>query len=34
MFNFKQSRRPVADVMAEMAEYVLPHFPPGDQERG
>ena len=31
MFNFKQSRRPVADVLAEMSEYVLPHFPAGDR---
>lgn len=29
MFNFKQSRRPVAEVIDELAQYVLPHFPPG-----
>jgi len=33
MFNLKQSRRPASDVMAERVEYVLPHFPQGDQER-
>ncbi|MFF7381849.1 TIGR03571 family LLM class oxidoreductase [Streptomyces griseoluteus] len=29
MINFKHSRRPVADVIDELAEHVLPHFPPG-----
>ncbi|WP_406424264.1 LLM class oxidoreductase [Streptomyces sp. NBC_00873] len=29
MINFKQSRRPVGEVIDELAEYVLPHFPPG-----
>ncbi|WP_405591267.1 LLM class oxidoreductase [Streptomyces sp. NBC_01190] len=29
MLNFKQSRRPVSEVIDELAEYVLPHFPPG-----
>ncbi|MYS23909.1 TIGR03571 family LLM class oxidoreductase [Streptomyces sp. SID4948] len=29
MINFKQSRRPVAEVIDELAEYVLPDFPPG-----
>ncbi|WP_026928195.1 LLM class oxidoreductase [Granulicoccus phenolivorans] len=29
MINFKQSRRPVAEVIEEFAEYLLPHFPPG-----
>jgi luciferase-type oxidoreductase len=29
MINFKQSRRPVAEVLDELGEYVLPHFPPG-----
>ncbi|MET7902307.1 LLM class oxidoreductase [Streptomyces sp. NPDC005355] len=29
MINFKHSRRPVAEVIDELAEYVLPHFPPG-----
>jgi hypothetical protein len=26
-FNLAESRRPPADVIAELAEYVLPHFP-------
>ncbi|MGV9868438.1 LLM class oxidoreductase [Rhodococcus koreensis] len=30
MINFKHSRRPVADVLDELGEYVLPHFPAGD----
>jgi luciferase-type oxidoreductase len=30
MINFKHNRRPVADVLAELGEYVLPHFPPGE----
>ncbi|MCW2587546.1 MAG: luciferase family protein [Frankiales bacterium] len=29
MINFKQSRRPVPEVLDELAEYVLPEFPPG-----
>lgn len=29
MINFKHSRRPVADVIEELGEYVLPHFPAG-----
>jgi luciferase-type oxidoreductase len=29
MINFKHSRRPVPDVVEELAEYVLPQFPPG-----
>lgn len=29
MINFKQSRRPVAEVIDEFAEYLLPHFPTG-----
>jgi luciferase-type oxidoreductase len=29
MINFKQSRRPVPEVLEELAEYVLPEFPPG-----
>lgn len=29
MINFKQSKRPVADVLSELKEYILPHFPPG-----
>ncbi len=29
MINFKHSRRPVAEVIDELAEHVLPHFPPG-----
>ncbi|PZH01135.1 LLM class flavin-dependent oxidoreductase [Streptomyces sp. NTH33] len=31
MLNFKQSRRPVREVIDELAQYVLPHFPPGGQ---
>ncbi|MGW3248097.1 LLM class oxidoreductase [Streptomyces sp. NPDC001070] len=35
MINFKHSRRPVAEVIEELAEHVLPHFPPGSlHERG
>jgi hypothetical protein len=30
MINFKHSRRPVCEVMAELSEYVLPHFPAGN----
>jgi hypothetical protein len=30
MINFKHSRRPVSEVMAELSEYVLPHFPAGN----
>lgn len=30
MINFKASQRPVGDVLDEMAEYILPHFPTGD----
>ncbi|MDR6688663.1 luciferase-type oxidoreductase [Arthrobacter sp. 1088] len=30
MINFKHSRRPVADVMAEFGEHILPHFPAGN----
>jgi luciferase-type oxidoreductase len=29
MINFKHSRRPVAEVIDELGQYVLPHFPPG-----
>ncbi|MFG3590833.1 LLM class oxidoreductase [Streptomyces sp. NPDC047990] len=29
MINFKHSRRPVTEVIDELAEHVLPHFPPG-----
>jgi hypothetical protein len=29
MVNFKHNRRPVAEVLDELGEYVLPHFPPG-----
>ncbi|MEW1823097.1 LLM class oxidoreductase [Arthrobacter sp. NPDC080031] len=29
MINFKHSRRPVADVIQEFGEYILPHFPAG-----
>ncbi|WP_068399935.1 LLM class oxidoreductase [Kribbia dieselivorans] len=29
MINFKHSRRPVGEVLAELEEYVLPHFPTG-----
>jgi luciferase-type oxidoreductase len=29
MINFKYSRRPVSEVLDELGEYVLPHFPPG-----
>jgi luciferase-type oxidoreductase len=29
MINFKHSRRPVAEVLDELGEYVLPHFRPG-----
>ncbi|MCW2612395.1 MAG: hypothetical protein QOC93_2739 [Actinomycetota bacterium] len=29
MINFKHSRRPVAEVLDELGEHVLPHFPPG-----
>ncbi|WP_225826550.1 hypothetical protein [Streptomyces naphthomycinicus] len=28
MINFRRSRRPVAEVFDELAEHVLPHFPP------
>ncbi|MEW1819210.1 hypothetical protein AB0323_00190 [Arthrobacter sp. NPDC080031] len=31
MINFKHSRRPVGDVMAEFAEHILPHFPAGSR---
>jgi hypothetical protein len=31
MINFKHSRRPAAEVIDELAEYVLPLFPPGDR---
>jgi luciferase-type oxidoreductase len=30
MINFKHSRRPVSEVMTELSEYVLPHFPAGN----
>jgi luciferase-type oxidoreductase len=30
MINFKHSRRPVSEVMSELSEYVLPHFPAGN----
>jgi luciferase-type oxidoreductase len=30
MINFKHSRRPVAEVIEELGEYILPHFPAGD----
>jgi luciferase-type oxidoreductase len=29
MINFKHNRRPVAEVIEELGQYVLPHFPPG-----
>jgi luciferase-type oxidoreductase len=29
MLNFKHSRRPVAEVLDELGEHVLPQFPPG-----
>lgn len=29
MLNFSQSRRPVTEVLEELAEHVLPHFPAG-----
>ncbi|MEU0809713.1 LLM class oxidoreductase [Streptomyces sp. NPDC005970] len=29
MINFKHSRRPVTEVIDELAQYVLPDFPPG-----
>lgn len=29
MINFKHSRRPVSEVIAEFDEYILPHFPAG-----
>lgn len=29
MINFKASRRPVAEVLDEFAEHILPHFPTG-----
>lgn len=29
MINFKSSTRPVGEVLDEMAEYILPHFPAG-----
>jgi luciferase-type oxidoreductase len=32
MINFKQSRRPVPEVIDELARYVLPEFPPGRPE--
>jgi luciferase-type oxidoreductase len=32
MINFKHSRRPVAEVIEELAEHVLPQFPPGGSE--
>lgn len=28
MINFKLSTRPVTEVVEELGEYVLPHFPP------
>jgi luciferase-type oxidoreductase len=34
MINFKHSRRPVAEVIDELAEYVLPQFPPGEPPPG
>jgi len=33
MINFKHSLRPVTDVIAEFAEYILPHFPAGQPPR-
>ncbi|NIE63077.1 LLM class oxidoreductase [Burkholderia sp. Ax-1719] len=30
-FNMKASRRPVSDVLRELGEYVLPHFPSHEQ---
>jgi luciferase-type oxidoreductase len=33
MINFKQSRRPVPEVIDELAQYVLPEFPPGSAEQ-
>jgi luciferase-type oxidoreductase len=32
MINFKHNHRPVAEVLDELAEYVLPEFPPGRAE--
>jgi hypothetical protein len=33
MINFKHSRRPVGEVLDELGEYVLPHFPPRHRRR-
>ena len=33
MINFKSSTRPVAEVLDEMAEHILPHFPAGTVQK-